>query len=290
MAGTESAPSGDGGAEISIGFLTALVSSELVACEEVLEGKGWLRDVPQPKRLDDTGIVRWTKKIGNFKVSAYSSAINDMGQADSALETICFLQRCRPKLIFLTGIAGSLYQSKVLKRDVVISAGVNYRTQNRVAGEDGCDEYRNKNHQLNGYDPDKSLKLEKMATHLFTTTGKSELGLDGVSIHSGDVFTWDYVVDSARTVAKLNKDYPKALCVEMEAGGFLKVVDRNARLKGNRAAPFVVRGISDYAGAKDKEVNVRADASRNAAIVALTLAEHIVETNSVRAFANKLGS
>lgn len=262
-------------AEFSIGFLTALVSEELIPCEAVLASRGW-----NPEHLPElraAGIGRWAKMIEGRRILAHSMAIGRMGQAASAVETMIFLERCqRPTIVFLTGIAGSLWDNKVFKADVVVSRNTRWRTQNKIFGEDGCDRYRPFDNILAqpGTTADLSRVIQRHLVEEFPHRERGPDDIDAWNAHYGEIYTWDYVINSSRTTAKINDAFPEALCVEMEAGGFLAAMERLRAVGGRRPMlGHVVRGISDYAARKDKDKSVRTAASRNAALVAVSLAE-----------------
>src|ERR1700753_745581 len=101
----------------SIGFLTALVDEELVPFERVMHGEGWQPyDDPDAQALSDAGgISSWMKVIEGRRIIARTMAIARMGQISSAMETIAFLTRAKPNLVFLSGIAGSLWEGKIFK-------------------------------------------------------------------------------------------------------------------------------------------------------------------------------
>lgn len=257
----------------SIGFLTALVSDELVHCEDVLKSSGW-NEIPARQGHIDAGISAWEKSINGNVVTAFSMAIDNMGQAASAIETYAFLSRCNPTELFMVGIAGSLQKEWVFRRDVVVGKSIHWQTQNGVSGDGPCDDYRPCPHILPAYDPDLVKTFSgKLAREYINQARHSEA--DGqIHTHYGPIFTWDYVVNSERVVQRILGDIPGALCVEMEGGGFLAAIARYAKIRGNKEIlGFVVRGISDYASAKTWDVTVRRDASRNAMKVAIDLAE-----------------
>ncbi|MGO7924503.1 5'-methylthioadenosine/S-adenosylhomocysteine nucleosidase [Rhizobium ruizarguesonis] len=262
-------------AEFSIGFLTALVSDELIHCEAILAAHGWeAADLPE---LSMVGIKRWVKSIDGRVIAAYSMAIGTMGQTASALETMAFLGRCRrPSIVFLTGIAGSLREDKVYKGDVVVARSTRWRTQNKIFGDDGCDQYRPFDNILreSGASSDISRLMQRHLAEKYPHRDRNAEWQEVWNAHYGEIYTWDYVINSQRVVRKINADFPESLCVEMEAGGFLGALDRARTMTGDRPMHgYVVRGISDYAARKDKEKNVRASASKNAAEVAVGLAE-----------------
>lgn len=262
-------------AGFSIGFLTALVSDELIPCEAVLQQTGWTPDdLPE---LTAAGISRWNKIIDGRLIVAHSMAIGRMGQAASAVETMAFLSRCaHPNALFLTGIAGSLWADKIFKRDVVVARHTRWRTQNKVFGEDGCDVYRPFDNILSrsGVSADVSRVIQRHIAEQYPHRDRSDQERSTWNVHYGEIYTWDYVINSQRVVQKLNADFPESLCVEMEAGGFLSALDRVRTMTGGRPMHgYIVRGISDYAARKDKEKSVRAAASENAANVAVGMAE-----------------
>ncbi|MCP1469866.1 nucleoside phosphorylase [Sphingobium sp. OAS761] len=257
----------------SIGFLTALVSDELVPCEAVLAEKGW-RKVSTSLALEDAGITAWEKRIKGNKVRAYSMAFDDMGQTASAIETYAFLTRCNPAEIFLVGIAGSLRNEWVYRRDVVVGKRVICRTQNGVSGSGPCDEYRPHLQQLPAYDPEVMRTFSAKIARDYLNGSRDREGDEVVHTHFGTIYTWDYVIDSPRVVEKIVADFPDALCVEMEGGGFLRAIARYSKIHGDKNINgVIVRGISDYASNKEWNVPIRIDASRNAMNVAIDLAE-----------------
>lgn len=256
-------------AEFSVGFLTALVRGELIRTEKVLKDAGWSPASTNP-RLNEAGIKRWSKSIDGRRIPAYSMAIGKMGQTAAAIETFVFLTRCKPSLVFLTGIAGSLKKDEVRKKDVVVSLNTRYRTQNKVFGTGPADEYRPIDHPLRAVDADMSRKIQEFVGHQYPT------GHDDWNVHTGELYTWDYVVDSARVVSRLNSSHPQALGVEMEGGGFLSSAERMEALWQRSLRAYVVKGISDYAEAKDSDDPTRSTAAANAAAVAVKLAEWMV--------------
>jgi nucleoside phosphorylase len=235
-----------GGGNFSVGFITALVSHELVSCEATLVAKGWV-ERPTDAALEEGGIRKWSKSILGSEVFAHSAAIGRMGQVASSLATFAFLSRCSPTDVYLTGIAGSLNEEKVHKGDVVVATNTHWRTQNRIFGEDDCDQYRSCHNPLHGHDSDLSLRIQRFINTRYPSKTRPK-DYQGVwNVTAGEIFTWDYVIDSRRTTHKINADYPAALCVEMEAGGFLSAIELYPKLRGYRELRgFVVRGISDY--------------------------------------------
>lgn len=267
-------PTAAGRVHLSVGFVTALVSKELIACEAILESKGWTKVTPVDPALDEAGITSWHKEIEGRRFGAHTMAIGRMGQAASAIETMTFLQRCAPNYIFLTGIAGSLNAEKAKKRDVVVSLDTRWRTQNRIFGENGCDEYRKFHNPVTPYTADFSRRLQRFIEDRYSRDRPDGPEARPFDVHAADIFSWDYVIDSSRVVRRINDEFPQALCVEMEGGGFLAAVERYSDLAGKRPMrSFIVRGISDYAARKDKDATVRQDASHNAASVAVDIAE-----------------
>jgi len=278
------------GTQLSVGFITALVSDELKGCEETLLERGWVQ-LQAERKLQEGNIKKWSKHIRDTPVIAYSMAVANMGQVASALETFMFMTRCNPNELYLTGIAGSLDKENIHKADVIIGTSINWRTQDKVFGEEACDKYRVRVHSLKGYDPDVSRDIQVFVSNNYVQKDRKESDLDNWNVVAGEIFTWEYVVNSERVTAKINTDFPKAKCVEMEAGGFLSAIDRFAVLTRERHAGlealsvpkgFVIRGISDYAAKKDKVANVRKLASKNAAKVAIDFAEYRVQNNLAR--------
>jgi nucleoside phosphorylase len=264
--------------ELSIGFLTALVSDELISCEEMLSQAGWQRSPNE--ELEDAGITRWSKVIGGRPFFAHAMSVGGPGQVLSAVETIAFLARSKASICFLTGIAGSLQEEKIRKEDVVVATHYHWRTQNKIFGESDCDEYRPLHNSINQYDQDLLRRYLKFVAEKYP---EEKRGKD-FKVHAKNILTWDYVVNSRRVVQRLNSEFPLAACVEMEAGGFLSGVRRYSQLCREPTLGFVIKGISDYASSKDKEASVRKNASRNAAKVAIEIAEWMSEPPQFRSF------
>lgn len=267
--------------EISIGFLAALVLEELVYCEEALKDWGWVEQLPPNRGLDRASIREWRKTIDRIEVTAYSAAISAMGQTRSALETAAFLSRCNPDIVVLCGIAGSLEdvpspkrktESSIRKRDVVIATALHWRMQNKISDGDPCDEYRVSNFPLDYCDADTAVFIGR-----FINENYHDTEFNGFKVVPGDIFTWDYVINVDRKVTAIKKDFPSALCVEMEGGAFSAAVKRHSKVKEQDIEHVVVRGISDYARKKDSVPEDRIAAIRNAAKVAVHLSEQMTQ-------------
>lgn len=267
--------------EISIGFLTALVTEELVPCEDVLTDRGWREQVPPNRKLKRASIREWRKVIGGVEVTAYSAAISAMGQTRSALETLTFLSRCNPDIVVLCGIAGSLEgipkasekkPPDIEKRDVVIATALHWRMQNKISDGEPCDEYRASNFPSEYCDADTVTDIGR-----FVNQNYRDPHINGFKVVPGEIFTWDYVINSDRKVTSIKNEFPGSLCVEMEGGAFTAAVKRHSKVQKQDVEHFVVRGISDYARKKDSVPADRTAASRNAASVAVHLGEQMAQ-------------
>lgn len=262
--------------KISFGILTALVKDELVSCESLLQGYGWIEIKDIHDDLRRANVRQWKKAINGTDYHLSTMAFGEMGQSFSSVETLCFLQRCDPLIVFLTGIAGSLKRDKVFLRDVVVSLDVHWRGQNRISGAGDCDEYRVRNYTLPTYTPDLRRSIQGFAESVSGDVDRSVYG--DFNINASSIFSWDYVIDSARVVDRINKDFPNAACVEMEGGGFQYAIDAYRRLYARTYLKgFIVRGISDYADGKVKVTNDRVAASRNASLVTVMMLDWILK-------------
>lgn len=261
--------------EFSIGFLTALVGDELIACEKVISESGW---VPQETILHGkmANIRKWRKEVDGRMITAYSTSIGKMGQTHSAIETMAFLARCNPDIVILCGIAGSLVDW-IHKRDVVVSVDTHWQMQNGISGDGQCDEYRKIVHPLTPIDHDESIFIQRFVAEDFPLVDRVDSNDSTVyNVRAGSIFTWDYVINSERVVKRVLSDHSPSVCVEMEAGGFLGALRRHSdiyNLKYLRG--YVVRGISDRAASKDFDTKARRDAVCNAASVAISLGQKL---------------
>lgn len=265
----------------AVGFLTALVKTEMMPLTRALAQQGWLPN-PVTPLLSEASITGWRKTIGGLTRYAFAMSFNTMGQTLAAVEVMSFLTRCQPSLVYLCGIAGSLNEKSLKIGDVVVGTAVHWQQQDKVMEVDGelCDVYRPKKFILrNNLDEDKSRAIE---TFVAETYGSNPLPGTMSSVQTGEIFTWDYVLSSKRRTKAILETYGKAVCVEMEAGGYMKAVERHVKVNARRSIEsIVVRGISDYAGAKVKVPESRQMASANAALVTLELAEWMLHPDNI---------
>ena len=265
-----------GSRPFAIGFLTALVSAELIPFETALAQKGWTKEPSPQKRYSDASISQWRKSIHGQTVTAFSMAISKMGQAFAAVETLAFLERTKCSFLVLSGIAGSLKRDEFKKKDVVIGQKIFWKGQNKVtAGGDCetqaagtakagicCDQYRASNYRTFEYETDLDRKLLHHHARRYPNEKENNFAKDTFGVHVADILTWDYVLSHRKIVADFNKALPTASCVEMEAGGFREAANRYSMIKAERPVQgFVVRGISDYADEKDSDSVTRGAAS-----------------------------
>lgn len=264
--------------EVVFGFLTALVDEELLPVERQLEAMGWLRE-PLTEIDEKSGVARWSKAFDGLKIRVVTGTINGMGQAESAIETFVFLQRFKPACVFLVGIAGSLNATNYMRGDVVVGSRVFWSSKNKVKEDKGVLTYRDNTYLTWDMETDHSKTLKRFLSERFANAKNSSEMRDHVFFEP--IFTWDMVVSSEVVVAEILDRWPRASCVEMEAGGFLKAVARfNGVRSGRGPRPVVVRGISDYAAFKKDDDDVRRRASMKAAEVAIATAEWMLNSNN----------
>lgn len=255
---------------ISIGLLAALVSPELESFSSALLAGGWKQVKVEP-RLSVAQIERWEKVVADCTVAIHTGVIGKPGQAHAAIETFAFLERAKPSIVFLCGIAGSLDKENIKKKDVVVGKHVYWKGEDRKKDGNPCFEYRPVDHKPPNFDADIMNRLEMSVSRL---NAAGELSNGAFGVHVGEIFSWDYVTNGPMVTASILANHDKAVCVEMEAGGFLSALARYKKINSDRPmAGFVVRGISDYTEQKDKDKETRKLASRNAAAVCAKLAE-----------------
>lgn len=255
---------------VSIGLLAALVSPELESFERPLERSGWQR-VPVEPKLKHAQIDHWQKTVADCEVNIFTGVIGRMGQAASAIETFAFLERVKPSIVFLCGIAGSLVKTKFEKSDVIVAKHIHWKGENKIEDGNPCRTYRSADYIVPNFDIDIMNRLESAVVRL---SNKNQLSDGSFKVHVEEIFSWDYVTSGPAITAEILAKHPKAACVEMEAGGFLAAVERYKKVRSEKPIlGFVVRGISDYTELKDSDDVVRKAASRNAAAVCAKLAE-----------------
>lgn len=246
-----------------------------------LTASGWSKQSVPPK-LAKAQIDHWQKEMDGTIANLYTGVIGRAGQATAAVETFVFLERVNPRLVFLCGIAGSLDEAKTKKTDVVVARRVHWCGHDKI--QDASDvpdinfsKYRWINHPSPYFDADLVKVLERAVLRVRT---KGALSLTDFNVQIGEIFTWDYVTSATGATADILRRFPQSLCVEMESGGFLEAISRYRTIRPERqTVGLVVRGISDYTIKKDNDARARTAASRNAALVCVSMAEDAFATD-----------
>ena len=256
--------------EINIGIISAIVKPELISFDKEFESAGW-KKIPKNEHseaLISTNITQFSKSIADLSVIISTGTLGGMGQARSAIETYAFLERVKPQVVILCGIAGSLSKTEYSLGDVVVGDTIYWGSRDKIEDGDPCRRLRSKPIQSPQLSPDIVSRLSYRVNYLFKDNHAFP------AVHCGNIYSWDFVANGESVVREILSEVPKACCVEMEAGGFMGACKRFSDIHGERStAPFVVRGISDYAEAKVSNDGIRLKAASNAARVAIKLAE-----------------
>ena len=184
-----------------------------------------LRDkIENRQTISPGGSEIYTGQLNGVEVALLKSGI---GKVAAAMGTALLIERCKPDVVINTGSAGGL--AATLKvGDIVVSDEARYHDADVTAfGYEygqmaGCPA---------GFKADEKLTAAAKACI-------AELKLNAVSglIVSGDAF-----INGAEGLAKIRRNFPQAVAVEMEATAIAHVCH-------NFSVPFVVvRAISDVA-------------------------------------------
>jgi hypothetical protein len=190
----------------SVGILAALVTPELESFWAALDSQGWKKQQVIPK-LRDASIDKWTKTTDGTLATIYTGVIGVKGQATAAVETIAFLDRCRPTNVILCGIAGSLNKEKYAKREVIVGSAVHWVFQDKIEDSDGqcddgkpCFKYRPRDRPAPYLDDvDIAKRLQRRVTELFKPSAPQR----GFTVHFEGIFSWDYVASGQHVTEKI---------------------------------------------------------------------------------------
>ncbi|MDP8051322.1 5'-methylthioadenosine/S-adenosylhomocysteine nucleosidase [Pasteurella atlantica] len=219
--------------------------------QEVEILKNTLQDL---KITEIAGCKIFEGKIDNKEVALLQSGI---GKTAAAMGTALFLQLTKPDYVINTGSAGGL-DKNLNVGDIVISTEARYHDVDVTA-------FGYEIGQLPA-NPAGFVADKELAELAFSLT--QQLGENAVSglICSGDLF-----VNSGEMIAKICKNFPQVVAVEMEAAAIAQVCHAFS-------VPFVVvRAISDVA---DKESHLSFDeflplAAQKSSAIVLKMIEHL---------------
>lgn len=260
---------------ISVALLS-IIDEEHSAVESKLKARGW-QNVGD-KLLESLGIYWYSIQTNAGEAYLYSSLIDKMGQAHSALETMTFLQRVKPSHAFMVGIGGALSEKQSLG-SVVVAKDVSWHVFDKT--EDKNSSFRNlrpNDHNV----PMPSDEMKRQLTRYFSQYfDRSALSFDVIF---DEIFSWDYVATGREATDYILQRRPKAKCVEMEGAGFLCAVEQYGRVFDQTHRPaFIVRGLSDCTVDKSESEseNTRRAAALNAVEVASMMISDLIVDSRV---------
>lgn len=187
----------------------------------------------EPKITEIAGCKIYEGKIDRIDVALLQSGI---GKTASAVGTALLLQQSRPDFVINTGSAGGL-DPQLNVGDIVISTEVRHHDVDVTA-------FGYEKGQLPANPP------AFVADQQLAELARKETEKAGFNAVSGLICSGDLFVNGAEMIAKIRKDFPTVVAVEMEAASIAQVCHAFG-------VPFVVvRAISDVA---DKESHLSFD-------------------------------
>ncbi len=173
-----------------------------------------------------------------------------MGRVQATTATNDAIRRWKPRYVILVGIAGGVAENGVKLGDVLVSnqiADYELQRQSDAAPEIRWQVYKVSQRLLSAA----QNFMDESWTDLISANRPYRRGRPKRYI--GPIASGDKVIDSAETLEKFLKIWPKLIGVEMEAGGVaLSVLQAE-----NQARFFMIRGVSDLADGKKKDPKVK---------------------------------
>jgi nucleoside phosphorylase len=187
--------------------------------------------------------IGFSGKLGSTQVIVFGR--DEMGRVPAAIETMRLLQKEKPDLLIVVGIAGGFAKEEVKLGDVVVATRVVDLATRKVLQED------DKN-TVPDFRPEVFMTDERITNYLrfkFDRIAWENAVVDEVdwpegqrpTIRYGSLASLDEVVSSNDWIDRLCRAWPKLLGTEMEAGG----VCAAASVFNMKVS--VIRGISDLA-------------------------------------------
>lgn len=207
------------------------------------EREAVLAQLPSPKKLKPTADddhyydeAHVPVEGGSYHVVVFS--VSGMGRVQAAISTTQALKRWKPACVLLVGIAGGIRRQGVAVGDVLIAEQVvDYELQKL---KEPAQAPRFVVHQAD-------KKVLNAAHHLERSWLPAARPGDGEpKVHFGPVASGDKVVALEEFLAELLVHWPRALGVEMEAGGVAPACFQAVE----RPRFGMVRGVSDLADAE----------------------------------------
>jgi nucleoside phosphorylase len=187
--------------------------------------------------------IGFSGELGPTQVIVFGR--DEMGRVPAAIETMRFLQKERPDILIVVGIAGGFAKEEVKLGDIVVATRIVDLATRKVLQED------DKN-TVPDFRPDVFMTDERITNYLkfkFDRISWEHAVVDEVdwpegrrpTIRYGTLASLDEVVSSNEWIDRLCKAWPKLLGTEMESGG----VCAAAAVFNMKVS--VIRGISDLA-------------------------------------------
>lgn len=209
-----------------------------------------LRDrIENRETIQRAGCEIYIGRLNGVDVALLKSGI---GKVSAALGTTLLLEHCRPDVVINTGSAGGL--AATLKvGDIVVSDEVRYHDADVTAF---------------GYEPGQMAGCPAAfaADETLITLAQNAIAALDLNAVRGLIVSGDAFINGAEPLARIRKNFPQAIAVEMEATAIAHVCHQFA-------VPFViVRAISDVA---DQESHLSFD---EFLVVAAQQSTRMVET------------
>lgn len=224
--------------------------------EEWRQSRSVLKSKPNEIGIDAITYYLWSINSRKTKGAMYlvaAASMGKMGIGNAAGFSKTALEAWNPYCVSLLGIAGSLKPTEILLGDVVISEEVFGYELGEVTNKSEFS-FRPTGHQSGVLlldraralrnDPVTYLRWQSACMKAAERENDPSLLARPPEVHFGVTASGNFVVKTAEFYEALrSRLHPKVCAVEMEAKGLFISVSQLE----NKAQPFVIRGISDYA-------------------------------------------
>ncbi|MEX1363125.1 MAG: protein kinase [Nannocystaceae bacterium] len=195
------------------------------------------------------GIASVTVDEHAISYSIIVVCLPNMGRVEAASATFDIVQKWKPSIVFLVGIAGGASQNDVAIGDVLIAQQiVDYEIQ-KIKPEGASARYQT-------YRVDS--KLYNVCQNILPVEWQDIMPASrpdegAPQVHLGPMVSGDKVIAKSEVLNELLDDYPKLIGVEMEAAGVA-----NALYYSQHRPRFImIRGVSDLADSEKETEKVK---------------------------------
>ncbi|MDE6476070.1 MAG: 5'-methylthioadenosine/adenosylhomocysteine nucleosidase [Erysipelotrichaceae bacterium] len=206
----------------------------IIAAMEI-ERDAILAKMENAEQKDISGISMFTGELGKKPIVLMLSGV---GKGNAAMSTTILLENFQLEAVINIGTAGGLLREQNVL-DIVIS--------NQVVQHD---------FDTSGLDQEEGIGLYYQADEQLISECKKAFSSDCYQVFTGLIASGDQFICENEKIETLLATFPKAMCVEMEAGAIAQVCS-------HYEIPFVVlRSLSDIVYKENSEMDFKEYAKR----------------------------